>query len=220
MSDFLTVTEEHYLKALYLCRPDGGETTVKELAARLSASQPSVSEMLKRLQSKAFVEYRPYHGVVLTESGRTRALKVVRTQRLWEVFLVEKLRLTWDEVHEATEELEHVRSEKVIERLDEFLGFPKFDPHGDPIPDVHGRIRFHDGRPLSTLPVGARGKMVGVLLDSPPFLRLLERLGLKIGVSLTVVERFEFDSTMIVAVESQSLTLAKSVTDNVLVWVE
>lgn len=216
----LTVAEEHYLKALYLCRPDGGETTVKELAARLSASQPSVSEMLKRLQSKELLEYRPYHGVALTEKGRRRALKVVRTQRLWEVFLVEKLRLTWDEVHEATEELEHVRSEKVVERLDEFLSFPKFDPHGDPIPDGSGFIRSHDGRPLSTMPVGARGAVVGVLLHSAAFLRLLERLGLKIGVKITVEERLEFDSTMIVKVESQSLTLAKSVTDNVLVWVE
>ncbi|MDW8332826.1 MAG: metal-dependent transcriptional regulator [Bacteroidia bacterium] len=211
----LTVAEEHYLKALYLCRPDGGETTVKALAARLAASQPSVAEMLKRLQAKQLLEYRPYRGIKLTEKGRMHALRVVRAQRLWEVFLVEKLRMSWDEVHEATEELEHVRSQKVVERLDEFLGFPRFDPHGDPIPDGDGRIRCQEGQPLSGLEVGEKAAVVGVLLHSTPFLRLLERLGLKIGVELTVLERFEFDSTMIVALNSGPLTLAKSITDHI-----
>jgi DtxR family Mn-dependent transcriptional regulator len=216
----LSVAEEHYLKAVYLCRPDGGETTVKELAARLSASQPSVSEMLKRLQNKGLVEYRPYHGVTLTAEGRLHALKVIRSQRLWEVFLVEKLRLSWDEVHEATEELEHVRSQKVIERLDEFLGFPRFDPHGDPIPDGTGRIGTRNARPLSGLSVGKAGKVAGVLLHTPAFLQLLERFGLKIGVRVSVVERMEFDSIIIVEIESRTQTLSPSVSDHVLVWPE
>ncbi|MCS7086029.1 MAG: metal-dependent transcriptional regulator, partial [Bacteroidia bacterium] len=190
-------------------------TTVKALAARLAASQPSVAEMLKRLQAKQLLEYRPYRGIKLTEKGRMHALRVVRAQRLWEVFLVEKLRMSWDEVHEATEELEHVRSQKVVERLDEFLGFPRFDPHGDPIPDGDGRIRCQEGQPLSGLEVGEKAAVVGVLLHSTPFLRLLERLGLKIGVELTVLERFEFDSTMIVALNSGPLTLAKSITDHI-----
>jgi DtxR family transcriptional regulator, Mn-dependent transcriptional regulator len=211
----LSFAEEHYLKSVLLLGPEGELVAVKVLAAELEATQASVIEMLKRLQGKGLVEYRPYHGVLLTDSGRLAALKTLRIQRLWEVFLVEKLQLSWDEVHEATEELEHVRSDKVIERLDTYLGHPRFDPHGDPIPDIRGGLRKREDRPLSELHKGQTASVVGVLLHTRDFLQHLDRFGLQIGAELKVVDSYEFDGSMEILINGQKIVLSRAVATHV-----
>ena len=132
----LTTAEENYLKAIYHLS-DGGKKSVStnDVAGEMNTKPASVSDMLRKLGEKEVIEYRKYYGVNITDEGKKRALQTIRKHRLWEVFLVEKLNFAWDEVHEVAEELEHIQSPLLIQRLDAFLNYPKFDPHGDPIPD-------------------------------------------------------------------------------------
>ena len=136
----LTVAEENYIKAIFHLQQAEGNVSTNQLAASLHTKPASVTDMLKKLTNKNLLNYKPYQGVRLSKEGKKQALMIVRRHRLWEFFLVDKLQFGWDEVHEVAEELEHVSSKKLVEKLDSFLGHPKFDPHGDPIPDVHGNM--------------------------------------------------------------------------------
>jgi DtxR family Mn-dependent transcriptional regulator len=217
----LTIAEEHYLKAIFLLAEKEPAhdywVPVKALAAQLGATQPSVLEMLRRLQAKGLLHYAPYQGITLKKEGRKAALKTLRIQRLWEVFLVEKLKMKWDEVHEATEELEHVRSEKVIALLDDFLGHPQFDPHGDPIPDPRGVLHKKKSIPLSTAQVGGTYILTGVTEHSPAFLQHLENFKLSIGVPFVVSERLPFDGSLIIELGGVQHTLSSRAAENILV---
>lgn len=221
MNPELTIAEEHYLKAIYLLSEKepvhDGCVPVKALAAQLGATQPSVLEMLRRLEAKGLLHYAPYQGITLKKEGRKAALKTLRIQRLWEVFLVEKLRMKWDEVHEATEELEHVRSEKVISLLDEFLGHPQFDPHGDPIPDTRGVLHKKNSMALSHGEVGKSYIMTGVLEHGRTFLQHLESYKLAIGVAFKIMERLPFDESLVVQIAGTTQTLSSRATENILV---
>ncbi|MGB5928452.1 MAG: metal-dependent transcriptional regulator, partial [Cyclobacteriaceae bacterium] len=150
-----SLAEENYLKAIYhLSTEDEGNVSTNAISETLNTKPASVSDMLRKLSGKELVSYRKYQGVSLTPSGRKVALQVIRKHRLWEVFLVDKLNFNWDEVHDVAEQLEHIQSPLLIHQLDEFLGHPAYDPHGDPIPDENGGFPEKEQSPLSELTVG------------------------------------------------------------------
>jgi DtxR family Mn-dependent transcriptional regulator len=187
--------EENYLKAIFSIREKtGAPVQTSDIAERLGTSAASVTEMIKRLADKGLVSHEKYHGADLTKEGDRVARQLVRKHRLWETFLVEKLKFTWDEVHEAAEELEHVHSKLLTDRLDDFLGNPKYDPHGDPIPDKSGRMTHRNERTVRDLQQGESGVVVGVKDSSDDFLRFLDAQGIHIGASLRVKKVFEFDN--------------------------
>lgn len=192
-----TLSEENYLKAIYAL--SGGKekgAATNAIARQLEARASSVTDMLQKLAGKGLISYRKYHGVRLTGSGKSEALKIVRKHRLWESFLVDTLKFRWDEVHEIAEQLEHIRSEKFIDRIDRFLHFPRFDPHGDPIPDKKGRIREAKTTPLSELKPGNRAVMAGVADHSKGFLKHLDKMGINPGCGLIVKEILEWDKSL------------------------
>src|SRR5471030_1303396 len=152
-----TLAEENYLKSIYHLSLDTGNVSTNQLAAQLNTKASSVTDMLKKLADKALINYTPYQGVTLTGAGEKIAINIIRKHRLWEFFLVEKLSFKWDEVHEMAEEMEHISSNELIDRLDKFMGFPKYDPHGDPIPDCDGKFKTHDLKPVSAIDVNAGG---------------------------------------------------------------
>src|SRR3984885_5178673 len=148
-----TFTEENYLKAIYHLSHESGSVSTNQIAAALNTKAASVTDMLKKLADKALINYEKYQGVTLTSAGQKIALHIIRKHRLWEYFLVEKLNFKWDEVHEMAEEMEHISSVELIDRLDKFMDYPKHDPHGDPIPDSDGKFKVHDLKPVSAIEV-------------------------------------------------------------------
>jgi DtxR family Mn-dependent transcriptional regulator len=188
---------ENYLKAIYRLSGKKGElVSTNAIADRLETKASSVTDMLKKLSERNLLTYTPYKGALLTESGEQTALQIIRKHRLWEVFLLEKLNFNWDEVHAMAEELEHIDSEELVNRLDDFLGNPKFDPHGDPIPDRNGNIRSHEDLSMADLKENNEGVIVGLKETSTDFLKMLENKGLTIGVKVTLKERNEWDRSI------------------------
>jgi DtxR family Mn-dependent transcriptional regulator len=168
--------------------------------------------MLKKLADKGHVKHAPYHGVTLTTRGRTLALQLVRRHRLWETFLVERLGFGWDQVHDVAEQLEHVASDQLIERLDDYLGRPGFDPHGDPIPDSQGRLRVRATKPLGTCQAGETVRIAAVTGTTDALLRLLGGKGLQLGTVLTITEVHPFDGSVDVKPRNAAaLSLSKDV---------
>ena len=191
-------TEENYLKTIYKlaeAEPDHDVST-NRIAAALTTRAASVTDMLRRLADKELLRYEKYRGVQLTLEGRRLALLTVRKHRLWEVFLVQQLGFNWDEVHEVAEELEHVQSPLLMRRLDEFLNFPTFDPHGDPIPAEDGAVRRPVHRLLADLDVGEQGTLAAVKDTSAPFLQYLDKVGLCLGLKLKVLDKVAFDNSL------------------------
>src|ERR1700754_3172246 len=156
-----TLAEENYLKSIYHLSLQADSVSTNQLAALLNTKASSVTDMLKKLAEKTLINYTPYQGVTLTATGEKIAISIVRKHRLWEYFLVEKLSFKWDEVHEMAEELEHISSTELIDRLDQFMGYPKHDPHGDPIPDRDGKFKMHELKPVSTFNVDEAGIISG-----------------------------------------------------------
>src|SRR6201990_2370199 len=161
-----TLAEENYLKSIYHLSLDAVNVSTNQLAAFLNTKASSVTDMLKKLSDKGLINYTPYQGVTLTAAGEKIAVNIIRKHRLWEYFLVEKLGFKWDEVHEMAEEMEHISSNELIDRLDKFMGFPKYDPHGDPIPDCDGHFTHEILRPISILTVKKTGIIWGVRAHS------------------------------------------------------
>lgn len=189
-------SEENYIKAIHqLNQKDSNGASTKAVAEWLDTKASSVTDMLRKLSEKGLLHYQKYKRPQLTEKGVEEAMRILRKHRLWETFLVEKLGFGWDEVHELAEELEHIRSPQLTERLDHYLEHPRFDPHGDPIPDEKGRIESREECLLSELKDGEEAIIVGVRDSSAPFLRYLDRTGLVLGVELEVKEQFEFDGS-------------------------
>lgn len=199
-------TEENYLKALYKLQeasPDGVATS--SLAQALGVHPPSVTDMLKRMAVKKLVSYQKSKGSRLTEKGKQAAIGIVRKHRLWEVFLVEKLRFGWDEVHELAEQLEHINSDELINRLDQFLGSPKADPHGDPIPDANGVLPKTKAVALSSMVAGQEGIFTGVGDHSPAFLNYLDKTGLSLGDKIKVISIEDFDLSYLLQLKGKKL---------------
>lgn len=222
MYPMTSFTEENYLKAIYhLSEQKNGEAvSTNELAEVTQTRAASVTDMVKKLAEKGFVNYKKYQGVNLTEEGKQIALRVIRKHRLWEVFLVEKLGFKWDEIHDLAEQLEHIKSSELTDRLDNFLGFPKFDPHGDPIPDEKGNLPISQTHKLSEVEKGKTLIIMGVSEDSAPFLQHLDKLGLKLGLKIEVIEVSEFDKSLEIEIEEgQTLRISAEVSKNIQVLI-
>lgn len=175
--------------------------------------------MLKKLAEKDLVNYVKYQGVSLTEKGKLSAKMIVRKHRLWEVFLVDKLDFSWDEVHDIAEELEHIKSEKLINKLDDFLGNPTEDPHGDPIPNAYGQIIKTEKHLLSELAVNQTGVCVGVKDSSADFLKYLDKQEIALGSKIEIIGKESFDLSLKIKVDSKELTISNKIAGNLFVKV-
>lgn len=214
----LSYAEENYLKAiLKLSGAPEGTVSTNAIAAQLETSAASVTDMLKKLSDKELITYQRYKGASLTDDGQRIATTLVRKHRLWEVFLVQSLGMTWDEVHEIAEELEHIQSDRLIDRLDHFLGRPKFDPHGDPIPNAQGKYTLRAQIPLSELKPGQEGVVIGVREDETSFLKHLNEKGLTLGKSIKVITNDDYDNTLSLQVEGLELNLSGKVARNIMI---
>lgn len=210
-------TEENYLKIIYHLSAINNPVQTNAIAERIQTKAASVTDMLKKLSEKELVDYVKYQGVTLTEKGRLTAINIVRKHRLWEVFLVDKLNFKWDEVHEVAEDLEHINSALLIERLDEFLDFPKVDPHGDPIPDQYGNFADLSFIKLSKLKAQETGTITGVSEHSSAFLKHLEKLGLTLGKKIEVLEIIDFDGSVALLIEDSKINISKEVAKHILI---
>jgi DtxR family Mn-dependent transcriptional regulator len=213
-----STSEENHIKAIFHLQKQDGTVTTNELAHELRTRPASITDMMKKLKAKKLVNYQPYQGFRLTSEGSKVALGIIRRHRLWEYFLAEKLKFTWDEVHEVAEDLEHVSNKKLIDKLDEYLGFPRIDPHGDPIPDANGKIETARKICLTELPVNIPAAVSNVSDQSSGILELLEHKKITIGVKLEVKKRFEFDDSMEVRIGRQpAFTISKQLAENIFV---
>ena len=212
-----TLAEENYLKSIYHLTLSDENVSTNQLAALLNTKASSVTDMLKKLADKGLINYTPYQGVNLTDTGSKIAINIIRKHRLWEYFLVEKLNFKWDEVHEMAEEMEHISSNELIDRLDKFMGFPKYDPHGDPIPDCNGLLKIHDLKLVSAAGVNESGIIWGVRDHSSSFLQYLEKHGLVIGKSVTICEIMEFDHSMLLQLDEKKIQISREVANNLLI---
>ena len=209
-------TEENYLKAIYKIsklQPKGVST--KSIGELLQIKSPTVSDMLRKLGDKKLIKYAKYRGVTLTKEGEHIALKIIRKHRLWETFLVEKFKFKWDEVHDIAEQLEHIDSPELVNRLDQYLGFPQFDPHGDPIPDKNGVIATRHNKTLDKVKAGKSVIIVGVKDHSSDFLKYIESISLTLGADVKVKEVIKYDNSLVVKVNdsverSLSLQICKN----------
>lgn len=210
-------TEENYLKVIYHLSEISNPVQTNAIAEKIQTKAASVTDMLKKLADKELVDYIKYQGVTLTEKGKLTAINIIRKHRLWEVFLTEKLHFKWDEVHDVAEELEHITSTLLVERLDEFLEFPKVDPHGDPIPDQYGNFASLSFIKLNKLKVNEIGTITGVSEHSSPFLKHLEKLGLTLGKKIAVSEILDFDGSVELLVDQVKINISREVAKHILI---
>lgn len=215
----LSLTEENYLKAIYHLSNDGTKgVSTSEIADAMQTKAASVTDMIKRLSSKGLISYEKYYGVEISRQGKVDALNVIRKHRLWETFLVDKLGFAWGDVHEVAEQLEHIQSPLLIEKLEVFLGHPSYDPHGHPIPDKHGKIKEVKKQPLASIGKGSHGKVASVTDSSSTFLQYLDKIGIHIGSIVEVQGKEEFDGSLEVAIDGRKkVLLSKEASENILV---
>ncbi|MBK9191193.1 MAG: metal-dependent transcriptional regulator [Crocinitomicaceae bacterium] len=216
--EFLSHSEENYLKVIFqLAGQERLKVSTNALADKLCAKPSSITDMLKKLSDKKLISYKKYQGCGLTVKGEVIAIQIIRKHRLWETFLVSKLSFGWEEVHDVAEQLEHIQSIKLIDKLDEFLDFPKFDPHGDPIPDRAGNITYRKSKiKLAEAAINAVVEVVSVDEDSPSLLKYLDEIGLRLGSRIKVFERIPFDSSLkIEIVGVQKMYISEKVADNI-----
>ena len=213
-----SLTVENYVKAIF--KISGGETrpaATGEVAAALSVSPGTVTSMLKTLSESGLADYTPYEGVNLTESGRELALRILRRHRLIESFLTKSLNLDWDQIHNDAEQLEHAMSDFLVDRIDEQLGHPRFDPHGDPIPAADGSLASVPARPLADCDAGDQFRLTRVVDQTPEFLRFLKRSGLSLGTRGRVLDKLAEAGTVTVQVDGHQMTLGRDAAANLLV---
>ncbi len=201
-----STAEENYIKAIWRLQQTDSNVTTNELSEELHTKPASVTDMLKRLKEKKLLHYEPYYGVKLNADGKKLALSIIRRHRLWEFFLVDKLKFEWDAVHEIAEQLEHVSSHELTERLDAFLGYPKADPHGDPIPDRNGRMEAASNISLHQLKEQQAAIVTGVGDQSSSLLEMLRQKKIGIGTKLEIKQRFLFDNSIEIKIRNQPLT--------------
>jgi DtxR family Mn-dependent transcriptional regulator len=214
----MTFSEENYLKSIYhLTASSDTEVSTNAIAEMMETKASSVTDMLNKLSEKDLVHYKKYQGVSLTHNGKLAAKMIVRKHRLWEVFLVEKLNFTWDEVHDIAEQLEHIKSEQLINRLDDFLGNPTEDPHGDPIPDANGRIIKVDKQLLSELTENQTGVCVGVKDTSSEFLKYLDKQEIALGSRIAFLSKETFDLSVKIKVDGREFSISNKIASNLFV---
>ena len=216
----MTFSEENYLKTIYhLTTATGIDVSTNSIAEMMETKASSVTDMLKKLADKDLVNYKKYQGVSLTDKGKLSAKMIVRKHRLWEVFLVDKLDFTWDEVHDVAEQLEHIKSEKLINKLDDFLGNPTEDPHGDPIPNSQGKITKIEKQLLSELHQNQTGICVGVKDTSSEFLKYLDKQQIALGSKIEFLAKESFDLSLKLKVDGKELTISNKIASNLFVKV-
>lgn len=214
----MTYSEENYLKAIYhLSQLQKKGVSTNAIAKLIDSKASSVTDMIKKLADKNLVFYERYQGVSLTTQGVYAAKMLVRKHRLWEVFLVETLDFSWDEVHEIAEELEHIKSEKLINKLDSFLGYPSVDPHGDPIPDAQGTIKNVEKKLLSEAEISEKTICIGVKDSSPSFLKYLDKNGISLGTIIEVIDREIFDQSIKVSINDSVSVISQKIASNLFV---
>lgn len=215
-----TLAEENYLKAIYHLQQEiNGGVPTNAIAEMLHTKPSSATDMVQKLADKELVSYVRYKGTTLSKTGKKVAIGIVRKHRLWEVFLVEKLNFQWDEVHDIAEQLEHVKSDLLIDKLDQFLDHPDYDPHGDPIPDKNGNIKSADKRLLSDLSKKDHGILVGVRETSTEFLQFLDKRNIAIGTPIKVLGKEFFDGSMVIQVKSEQFFISKKIAENLYIQI-
>ena len=213
-----SVSEENYIKAIYHLQQEVDRVNTMLLASTLETKPASITDMLKKLKTKRLLDYKPYYGFKLSAEGNRVALGIVRRHRLWEFFLAEKLKFNWEEVHEMAEDLEHVSNKKLIDKLDAFLGYPKFDPHGDPIPDQDGKIQKEEHVLLSELKVKAQGRVTKIKSHSTKIMDIIAHQQMNIGSKITVKKVFEFDESMEILIDGKiTKNISKQLANNIFI---
>lgn len=214
----MTNSEENYLKIIYhLSLNSNSGVSTNAIAHAMESKPSSVTDMVQKLADKNLVAYKKYQGVQLTLKGKEAAIHIIRKHRLWEVFLVEKLGFSWDEVHDVAEQLEHIQSEKLIDRLDKFLGFPSEDPHGDPIPNNKGELPKLKRQLLSDAPLKTTLICVGVKDSSPAFLQYLDKQKIALGSAIQILEKESFDNSLKLLVGNSEITVSQLISNNIFV---
>lgn len=214
-----TTSEENYIKSIYHLQQETGLVNTNALAAEMQTKAPSVTDMLKKLKGKKLLQYEKYKGFKLNEAGKKAALDIVRKHRLWEFFLVEKLKFDWDKVHSIAEELEHISSEELVQRLDNFLGTPSFDPHGDPIPDKNGKVPVVNQQCLSDIPLKKTVTVSSVSNQTAQMLEMLKHYNIALGSQIIILKKFEFDGSLEIKVLKQNACIiSELVAKNVFVY--
>ncbi len=212
-----SASEENYLKTIFHLQTKDDNVTTNELADKLQTKPASVTDMMKKLKTRKLVNYQPYQGFRLTPEGKRVAISIVRRHRLWEYFLAEKLKFNWDEVHEFAEQLEHVSSKKLIDKLDEYLDYPKFDPHGDPIPDTNGKMETGKQINLTEFSVNKAGRICYVANQSPMLLEYLKEKKINIGSLVTVKRKFSYDDSLEIKLDNRLVTISSQLAKNIFV---
>ena len=214
----LSQTEENYLKAIYsigISNTKSVNTTL--IAKKLKTKPSSVTDMIQKLAEKNLINYEKYKGVTLSQSGKKVAVEIVRKHRLWEVFLVNKLNYSWDEVHDMAEQLEHIKSDTLVGRLEAFLDYPKHDPHGDPIPDENGNIALHKKVMLPSVEISSSCILIGVKDSSSSFLKFLDNANIKLGDTLKVISKEDFDNSLLIENNTQTISISNQISQNLFV---
>jgi len=213
-----SASKENYIKAIFHLQQEDESVTTNALAEALQTKPASVTDMLKKLKTQKLLQYEKYRGVKLTPEGKKLAVQIIRKHRLWEYFLVEKLQFGWEEVHDIAEELEHISSKKLIDRLDEFLDFPKSDPHGDPIPDINGKMPSLQQSAVKDMPVNSSGVVNGISDQSADMLELLKHKNIQLGTRLEIKKKFEVDGSVEIKIRNQQpVNISEHVAKNVLI---
>ncbi len=214
----LSDTEENYLKALLRItveQGNAGEAGTNQLAGKLNVRPATATDMLKKLKEKQLVNYEKYGKISLTDTGRDLAIAIVRKHRLWETFLFDKLGFSWDEVHDVAEQLEHIKSEKLVERLDKYLGYPQFDPHGDAIPTADGDYVNEARLTLAEASEGKQYTIIAVKDNTPPFLQYVSQIGIGINSKVNVLQKYVFDHSMALMVDGSKINISDKVAQNI-----
>lgn len=216
----LSYTEENYLKALFHLTYETeqyNEAGTNQLASYMGVKPATATDMLRKLKEKGLIDYEKYGKITLSDNGKSHALEVLRKHRLWETFLFQKLDFSWDEVHEVAEQLEHIHSPKLIDKLDKFLGFPEYDPHGDAIPDAKGNLKPSFRKSLAEVEPGVDCKMVAVRDNTVAFLQYVSQLNLKINTPIKVLSRQSYDGTIEILIDSQLNTVSQKFAENIMI---
>ena len=211
-------SEENYLKSIFsLKQKTNNAISTNDIAKNINISPSSVSDMLKKLEKKDLITYTKYKGVDLTSKGYLQAKIILRKHRLWETFLVKKLDFSWHEVHEIAEQLEHIKSDKLINKIDEFLDLPKYDPHGEPIPSKEGMIPSKNYSVLADSEIGCKATIMGVNNDDSLFLIYLDEVGINIGNKIEIIKKINFDNSIEIKINQKKLHITEQVAKHLLI---
>jgi len=212
----LSKSEENYLKSIFNLSEFGNKkVSTNSISKILNIEPASVTDMIKKLSKKKLIYHERYKGSSISKSGIKIALQIIRRHRLWEVFLHDKLKFKWDQIHELAEELEHVSSDNLIDSLDKFLKYPKIDPHGDPIPNKLGEIDFVDKISIYDLSINEKGIVSRIINEDDEFFNLLKKLNIEIGTEIKMIDKIEYDDSLEISINNKSVIISKQIASNI-----